>query len=87
MEQLPLWGGRSTLTPRHAIPLLSKSRFAAGLQCVKRLYLECYEGGLREKVKPATQALFEAGASRGGNVYKLPHLSSEPAHERFKSRS
>ncbi len=41
MEQLPLWGGRSTVTPRLAIPLLSKSRFMAGLQCPKRLYLEC----------------------------------------------
>src|SRR2546423_13273199 len=65
MEQLPLWGGRSTITPRQAIPLLSKSRFVAGLQCVKRLYLECYEGGLRETLKPATQALFEAGARVG----------------------
>src|SRR3954470_7022105 len=65
MEQLPLWGGRSTVTPRHAIPLLSKSRFMAGLQCAKRLYLECYEGGLRETLKPATQALFEAGARVG----------------------
>jgi len=65
MEQLPLWGGRSTVTPRQAIPLLSKSRFMAGLQCAKRLYLECYEGALRDKMKPATQALFEAGARVG----------------------
>ncbi|HZE18794.1 MAG TPA: DUF2779 domain-containing protein [Candidatus Angelobacter sp.] len=65
MEQLPLWGGRSTVTPRLAIPLLSKSRFMAGLQCPKRLYLECYEGGLREPLSPATRALFEAGSRVG----------------------
>ena len=65
MEQLPLWGGRSTVSPRHAIPLLSKSRFMAGLQCKKRLYLECYEGTLREDLSPATRALFDAGARVG----------------------
>jgi hypothetical protein len=65
MEQLPLWGGRSTVTPRTAIPLLSKSRFMAGLQCPKRLYLECYQGGLRDELSPATKALFEAGTRVG----------------------
>ena len=65
MEQLRLWGGTSATAPRQAIPLLSKSRYLAGLQCNKRLYLECYEGGLRDPLKPATQALFEAGARVG----------------------
>lgn len=65
MEQLPLWSGRSTVTPRPAIPLLSKSRFMAGLQCRKRLYLECYEGALRDELKPATRALFDVGARVG----------------------
>ncbi len=65
MEQLPLWGGKPTVTPRHSIPLLSKSRFMAGLQCQKRLFLECYEGRLRDPLNPSTKALFEAGSRVG----------------------
>jgi len=65
MEQLPLWGGRPAVTLRNSIPLLSKSRFMAGLQCHKRLYLECYPSVSRDPVSPATRALFEAGARVG----------------------
>lgn len=64
MEQLPLWG----LAPpaaRKSIPLLSKTRFGAGLQCHKRLYLECYHYGLRDPIDPTTRALFEAGSRVG----------------------
>ena len=58
--QLPIWeepprGRRAT------IPLLSKSRFAAGLQCHKRLYLECYHRDLMDPLDPSRRALFEAG--------------------------
>ncbi len=66
MEQIPLWGGRSVTASRDSIPLLSKSRFMAGLQCKKRLFLECYgDRSLRDPLSPATQALFEAGARVG----------------------
>src|SRR2546425_9030653 len=68
MEQLPLWGGMPAVVSRDSIPLLSKSRFLAGLQCHKRLYLECHAPRtLRDPLTPATEALFEAGA-RGGIV-------------------
>ena len=60
MEQLPLWGAQPAAA-RASIPLLSKSRFAAGLQCKKRLYMECYHYKLRDPVDPTTQALFDAG--------------------------
>jgi len=66
MEQLPLWGGKPAAASRDSIPLLSKSRFLAGLQCHKRLYLECYAPRtLRDPLTPATEALFEAGAKVG----------------------
>jgi hypothetical protein len=65
MEQLPLWDSRPTVTARDSIPLLSKSRFMAGLQCHKRLFLECYPSVSRDPVGPATRALFEAGARVG----------------------
>ena len=64
MEQLPLWSAQSA-APRQSIPLLSKSRFLAGLQCSKRLYFECYHYTLRDQLDPATKALFEAGARVG----------------------
>lgn len=60
MEQLPLWDAEPA-AKRASIPLLSKSRFTAGLQCHKRLYLECYHYKLRDPVDPTTQALFDAG--------------------------
>src|SRR6267154_325798 len=65
MEQLPLWGSTPTVTARNSIPLLSKSRFMAGLQCHKRLYLECFPSVARDQISPATRALFEAGARVG----------------------
>ncbi len=65
MEQLPLWSAQPASAPRQSIPLLSKSRFLAGLQCSKRLYFECYHYTLRDLLDPATKALFEAGARVG----------------------
>jgi CRISPR/Cas system-associated exonuclease Cas4 (RecB family) len=46
---------------RNRIPALSKSRFMAGLQCHKRLYLECYEPELAAAPDEAAQAVFEVG--------------------------
>ena len=48
-----------------AIPLLSKTRFMGGLQCLKRLYLESYHRELVPAVGPAQQALFDSGNAVG----------------------
>ena len=47
------------------MPNLSKSRFQAGLQCLKRLYLECYNRDLADPIDPATQAVFDTGNAVG----------------------
>ena len=45
--------------------LLSKSRFMAGLQCLKRLYLECNHRDLADPVSPGQQAIFDSGTAVG----------------------
>lgn len=45
--------------------MLSKSRFQSGLQCLKRLYLECYHRELADPVSAAQQAVFDRGVSVG----------------------
>jgi len=57
---------------RKQIPLLSKSRFMAGLQCHKRLYFECYNRDLADTVDDAQQSIFDTGTDVGQltrNVY------------------
>ncbi len=54
------------------MPSLSKSRFQFGLQCLKRLYLECYNRELADKVSDSLQAVFDTGNAVG-----------EKARERF----
>ena len=49
----------------NAHPLLSKSRFLAGLQCLKRLYLESYYRDLADEVAPSQQAIFDSGTAIG----------------------
>ena len=44
---------------------LSKSKFVAGLQCLKRLYLQCYERQLMPEIDEATQAIFDRGNEVG----------------------
>ena len=46
-------------------PQLSKSRFLAGLQCLKRLYLECHQRELADPVEAGQQAVFDAGTAVG----------------------
>jgi hypothetical protein len=79
-QQLPLWeqGGPEG---RRRIPLLSKSRFAAGLQCHKRLYLECYHRDLMDPLEPGRKALLDAG-TRVGQVARnrWPGLWIEQDH-------
>lgn len=50
---------------RDVIPLLSKSRFMSGLQCHKRLYLECFHRDLASPVNEQQQAIFDAGTEIG----------------------
>lgn len=73
----------STRTPR-----LSKSRFVAGLQCRKRLWLEVHRRDLAEEPGPATQRIFDSGhevgelAQRqfpGGILIDPPHYEIERA--------
>jgi hypothetical protein len=70
------------------IPMLSKSRFLAGLQCYLRLWYQCYERELIPEVPPAQQAIFDAGhavgelATRlypGGILVKEDHFHHEAA--------
>ena len=48
-----------------AAPTLSKSRFQAGLQCLKRLYLESYHRELADRISEDTQAAFDTGNTVG----------------------
>lgn len=50
---------------RGQIPLLSKSRFMSGLQCHKRLYLECFHPDLAEPISEQQQAVFDTGTEIG----------------------
>ncbi|MFC2008514.1 DUF2779 domain-containing protein [Chloroflexota bacterium] len=47
------------------IPLLSKSRFMSGLQCHKRLYLECFSRELADPVSEQQQRIFDSGTEVG----------------------
>ncbi|MDA3950803.1 MAG: DUF2779 domain-containing protein [Spirochaeta sp.] len=69
-------------------PRLSKSRFVAGLQCRKRLWLEVHRRDLAEEPGPATQRIFDSGhevgelAQRefpGGVLIDTPHYEVERA--------
>ncbi len=51
---------------------LSKSRYMAGLQCLKRLYLEVHDRGLADPIAPSQQAVFDVG-----------NLVGELARQRF----
>jgi len=46
-------------------PKLSKSRFMAGLQCHKRLYLECFHFDLADPLDEGRQAILDAGTRIG----------------------
>ena len=53
------------------IPMLSKSRFLAGLQCRLRLWHQCYNPGFASKVSPAQQAVFDMGHEVGRLATRL----------------
>lgn len=53
------------------IPMLSKSRFLAGLQCHLRLWYQCYKRELIPEVPPYQQAIFDAGHEVGELATRL----------------
>ena len=68
--------------------LLSKSRFQYGLQCLKRLYLECYYHDLADPVDAGLQARFDTGNAVGemarqrfpnGRLIEESHLEHDRA--------
>ncbi len=52
-------------------PLLSKSRFMAGLQCSGRLYSQCFQRELATPPDAARQARFDAGTRIGELARRL----------------
>ena len=81
------------MSPR-PFPLLSKSRFLAGLQCDKRLYLECYERELAAPPDEAQEAIFATGTAvgvlaralhPGGVLVDEDHLHHDEAVERTRA--
>ena len=46
-------------------PMLSKSRFLAGLQCHLRLWYQCFERELIPEIPPSQQAIFDTGHEVG----------------------
>jgi len=52
-------------------PVLSKSRFLAGLQCPLRLWYQCYDRKLATQASPTQQAIFDMGHEVGRLATKL----------------
>ena len=50
---------------REHVPVLSKSRFMVGLQCHKRLYLECFHPELADPLDVGRQAILDTGTQVG----------------------
>jgi hypothetical protein len=63
MNQLSLWD--TLFARRTTVRALSKSRVMAGLQCLKRLYLEAYHYDEKDKMDPGRLAILEAGRHVG----------------------
>ena len=57
-------GREETMAGKKA-PMLSKSRFLAGLQCPLRLWYQCYNRDLATPVSPSQQAIFDTGNEVG----------------------
>jgi len=54
-----------------SVPMLSKSRFMAGLQCHKRLYLECFNREIADPVSLQQQQILDAGTDVGQLARRL----------------
>ena len=64
-------------------PLLSKSRFLAGLQCPLRLWYQCFRRELAAPVSAAQQAIFEMG-SRVGILATERYPAGAPIAEDYR---
>jgi Domain of unknown function(DUF2779) len=53
------------------IPMLSKSKYLAGLQCPLRLWHQCFNPALASPVSPTQQALFDTGHKVGQLATRL----------------
>jgi predicted RecB family nuclease len=76
------------------VPKLSKSKFLAGCQCLKRLYLQVHEPELAREIDEAKQARFDQGhevgrlateAFAGGIRVEEDHLNHQKAMERTQA--
>ena len=63
-QSLPRYTAFTPMTHQRP-PQLSKSRFLAGLQCLKRLYLECHHRELADPIEAGPQAIFDTGTAVG----------------------
>lgn len=59
------------MTNQPGLPVLSKSRYVAGIQCPKRLFFRCYQPDLATPPDKAAQDRFDQGA----NVGKVAQLA------------
>ncbi|NLT34739.1 MAG: hypothetical protein GXX83_02420 [Gaiellales bacterium] len=53
------------------LPRLSKTRFQAGPQCPKQLWLRCYRPELADPISEAQQAVFDQGHRVGDLARRL----------------
>jgi hypothetical protein len=69
-------------------PLLSKSKFTCGIQCLRRLWLDVYRPEVAPPLDPVTEAIFAAGSKvgevargrfRGGVLVASPHYEYDTA--------
>ena len=80
----PVASGDETMAARTH---LSKTRYLAGLQCEKRLWLACHEAKLATPADAAQQAIFDTGHEIGRCAHRLfpgGVLVDEPIH-RFEA--
>jgi predicted RecB family nuclease len=70
------------------VPMLSKSRFLAGLHCPLNLWYQCYNRDLASEASPAQQAIFDMGHEvgrlatqlyQGGVLIKEDHMHHREA--------
>ena len=75
------------------IPLLSKSRFTSGLQCLRKLHLSCFQPDLGTPPDAAQQAVFDTGSlvgeiardlRPGGVLVDEPYYLHDDAVERTR---
>jgi len=72
------------------IPLLSKTRFIGGLQCLRRLFLQSYYPELMPFIDPSHRALFDCGneiRELARDLYPGGHLIEEKAFEHARAVS